>query len=127
MNKNTLIGLLVIGVILFGFSWYNNKQYTERLQQQQRQDSIAMARAPKPAALPGGEALAQGQLPPDSAALTGTEPAPSVLGSVYDSQLRGEEKFYTLENDLFILTFSNKGGRIAAVELKDYKNTTARR
>ena len=121
MNKNTLIGLLVIGVILFGFSWYNNKQYTERLQEQQRQDSIAMARAPKPAALPGGEALAQGQLPPDSAALTGAEPAPSVLGAVYDAQLRGEEKFYTIENDLFILTFSNKGGRIAAVELKDYK------
>lgn len=121
MNKNTLIGLLVIGVILFGFSWYNNKQYTERLQEQQRQDSIAMANAPKPVPSPTGETLAQGQTPPDTAALTNAEPAPSALGAAYDAQLKGKEEFYTLENKLFILTFSNKGGRIAAAQLKDYK------
>lgn len=121
MNKNTLIGLLVIGVILFGFSWYNNKQYTERIQEQQRQDSIAMANAPKQTPSPTGESFTQGQLSPDSAALTDAEPARSVLGSAYDAQLRGEEEFYKLENELFILTFSNKGGRIAAAQLKDYK------
>lgn len=121
MNKNTLIGLLVIGVILFGFSWYNNKQYTERLQEQQRQDSIAMANAPKQTPSPTGESFTQGQLAPDTAALTDAEPARSVLGSAYDAQLRGQEEFYKLENELFILTFSNKGGRIAAAQLKDYK------
>lgn len=121
MNKNTLIGLLVIGVILFGFSWYNNKQYTERLQEQQRQDSIAMANAPKQTPSPTGESFTQGQLSPDTAALTDAEPTRSVLGSAYDAQLRGQEEFYKLENELFILTFSNKGGRIAAAQLKDYK------
>lgn len=121
MNKNTLIGLLVIGLILFGFSWYNNKQYTERLKEQQKQDSIALALAPKQTPSPTGESLVQGQLPPDTAALGNAEPAPSVLGTAYDAQLRGKEEFHTLENDLFILTFSNKGGRIAAVQLKDYK------
>lgn len=121
MNKNTLIGLLVIGLLLFGFSWYNNKQYTERIQEQQRQDSIAMANAPKQEPSPTGESLVQGQLPPDTAALTNAEPAHSVLGAAYDAQLKGKEEFYTLENKLFILTFSNKGGRIAAAQLKDYK------
>lgn len=121
MNKNTLIGLLVIGVILFGFSWYNNKQYTEQINEQQRQDSIARANAPKPQP---GESLTQGQLPPDTAALNTAEPSKalqSVLGGAYDAQLYGKEEFYTLENKLFRLTFSNKGGRIAAAELKDYK------
>lgn len=121
MNKNTLIGLLVIGLLLFGFSWYNNKQYTERIQEQQRQDSIAMANAPKQEPSSTGEELVQGQLPPDTAALTNAEPAHSVLGEAYDAQLKGKEEFYTLENKLFILTFSNKGGRIAAAQLKDYK------
>lgn len=120
MNKNTLIGLLVIGVILFGFSWYNNKQYTEKLREQQRQDSIALANAP---ALPSVvDTLAAGQsgalTPADSSAQAA---APSLLGSVYDAQLKGTEEFHTLENELFRITFSNKGGRIAAVELKDYK------
>ncbi|WP_298064320.1 membrane protein insertase YidC [uncultured Rikenella sp.] len=123
MNKNTLIGLLVIGVILFGFSWYNNKQYTERLKEQQKQDSIALAHASKQVpSLPAGDSLVQGQLPQDdNAARDNAKPAPSVLGSAFDAQLKGTETFHTLENDLFILTFSNKGGRIAAVELKDYK------
>lgn len=121
MNKNTLIGLLVIGLLLFGFSWYNNKQYTERIQEQQRQDSIAMANAPKQEPSSTGEAVMQGQLPPDTAALTNAEPKHSVLGAAYDAQLRGKEEFYTLENKFFILTFSNKGGRIAAAQLKDYK------
>lgn len=111
MNKNTLTGLLVIGVILFGFSWYNSKQYTEIPQDQQRQESTS----------PTGESFTQGQLAPNTAALTDAEPARSVLGSAYDAQLRGEEEFYKLENELFILTFSNKGGRIAAAQLKDYK------
>ncbi|HIW09990.1 MAG TPA: membrane protein insertase YidC [Candidatus Rikenella faecigallinarum] len=122
MNKNTLIGLLVIGVILFGFSWYNNKQYTEKLKEQQRQDSIALAQMPKPEPLREGMAPAQRPETLDSLRQA-AEPAPtvSILGPVYDAQLKGTEEFYTIENELYKLTFSNKGGRIAAVELKDYK------
>jgi hypothetical protein len=33
----------------------------------------------------------------------------------------GEEKFYTLENDLLKITFTNKGGRVYSAELKNYK------
>jgi YidC/Oxa1 family membrane protein insertase len=33
----------------------------------------------------------------------------------------GTEEFYTLENNLMKITFSNKGGRIYSVELKNYQ------
>ena len=33
----------------------------------------------------------------------------------------GTEKHYEIENDLMKVTFSNKGGRVASVVLKDYK------
>ena len=33
----------------------------------------------------------------------------------------GTEKHYEIENDLTKVTFSNKGGRVASVVLKDYK------
>lgn len=123
MNKNTLIGLLVIGAILLGFSWYQNKQYSEKVAEQARIDSIARANAPKQMPSPTDASLSQGMAStPDTAALASGRAVPmSQLGSVYDAQLRGAEVFTTLENDLFKLTFSNKGGRIAAAELKDYK------
>lgn len=121
MNKNTLIGLLVIGLLLFGFSWYNNKQYTERLAAQReqqllqaREDSAALSAAAVAAA---GQAQTQVQ----EEHLTQSQPKAAVYGGAFDAQLTGTEEFYTLENKLFRLTFSNKGGRIAAAELKDYK------
>lgn len=119
MNKNTLIGLLCIGAILFGFSWYNNKQYTERLAEQARIDSIARANAPAPVQ---GTSLSQGTMMPDSAAALSQAPAAAAyLSSGLSSALEGSDQLFTLENSLVKLTFSNKGGRIAAAELKDYQ------
>ena len=41
MDKNTLIGFLLIGVVLFAFSWFN-RPTPEQLEAQRRyQDSIA--------------------------------------------------------------------------------------
>lgn len=122
MNKNTLIGLLCIGVILFGFSWYNNKQYTAQLQEQQRIDSIARANAPKIEELPSatGTDFQQGALPPDSAALEQPSAPVYRYGQYLDSALSGDEQLQTIETDLFVLTFTNKGGQLASVELKDY-------
>lgn len=127
MNKNTLIALIVMGAILFGFTWYNNKQYGERAREQQRLDSIARTNAPEPAPtaqFPGDATLEQGTLPPDSAALqTGVTPS-SYLGSYLDRAKQGEEEFYMLENELMRITFSNKGGRVASVQLKEYQTYT---
>ncbi len=43
------------------------------------------------------------------------------LGSSLFQATKGTETFYTVENDLMKIRFSNKGGRVASVELKDYK------
>ena len=120
MNKNTLIGLLLIGVILFGFSWYNNKQYQEQQAVRDKQareqfvrDSTARANAPRPEVIaPSAELLAA-----DSLRKAQEEKA---LGEIARAKT-GTQELTTLENDLFVITFSNRGGRIAAVELKDYK------
>ena len=42
MNKNTVIGFILIGVILFGFSWYQSRQYRKQTEIQARADSLAM-------------------------------------------------------------------------------------
>ena len=43
MDKNTLIGLLLMGVVIFGFSWLNQPSEAERAERQRQLDSIAAA------------------------------------------------------------------------------------
>ncbi|MFI3298282.1 MAG: membrane protein insertase YidC [Rikenellaceae bacterium] len=117
MNKNTLIGLLVIGGILFGFSAWNSSKVeepnAESARKQANMDSIDRANAPVVSA----QEQIQTQAMADSLALVREA---QVLGSLA-STAQGTEEFFTLENELALYTFSNKGGKIARVELKDYK------
>jgi YidC/Oxa1 family membrane protein insertase len=41
MNKNNIIGFVLIGLIMFGFSWYQSRQYREQAEAQAQLDSIA--------------------------------------------------------------------------------------
>ena len=41
MNKSNIIGFVLIGLIMFGFSWYQSKQYREQAEAQAQLDSIA--------------------------------------------------------------------------------------
>ena len=43
MNKDTLFGFLLIGLVLIGFSWYNQPSQEEMEAYQRQQDSIAAA------------------------------------------------------------------------------------
>ena len=41
MNKSNIIGLILIGLIMFGFTWYQSKQYEKQMEAQAQLDSIA--------------------------------------------------------------------------------------
>lgn len=123
MDKNSVLGLVLIGAILFGFSWYGQKQQTEVTKEKARIDSIAAANAPKvvePAlniapALEGSQQLAATS---DSTAISKQN---DILGATLAAAAGAKEEFYTIENNRMIVTLSSKGGSIASVELKDYK------
>lgn len=117
MNKNTFLGILLIGVILLGFGWYNNKQYEDRVEVQKREqakaDSIQKAWndanpvVQDTVASLASQEQAQARVTADSTAL--------------GKHKFGSEEFKTLENNVMKVSFSNFGGKIASVELKDYK------
>ena len=51
MDKNTIIGFVLIGIVLFGFSWLN-RPTPEQIEAQRRyQDSIAQIEQAKQAAI----------------------------------------------------------------------------
>lgn len=125
MDKNTLIGFLLIGVVLFAFSWFN-RPTPEQIEAQRRvQDSIAKVeyeRQMEQKNVQSGEnkqsatdLFIEGE--PDSVR---TVRLHNTYGAFANS-MNGEEEFVVLQNDLVELKISNKGGRVASARLKDYE------
>jgi len=121
MDKNTIFGFVLIALILVGFSVMNRPSEEELAQQQRYSDSIALVQKNEAAAVaqqkPEAVLAADSINPNDTAALAKAADAFGDFGVA----AAGEEKFYTLENDLVKLTLSNKGGRIYSATLKNYQ------
>ena len=111
MNKNNIIGFLLIAVVLIGFSWYNQPSAEE-----QRtafvQDSIAkakhaeMEKASKAAAAKR-QANAKAKVETDSTAL-------------FYSALKGQAKKIVLRNEKVELTLNTKGATVEKAVIKGY-------
>lgn len=111
MNKNNIIGFLLIAVVLIGFSWYNQPSAEE-----QRaafvQDSIAkakhaeMEKASKAAAAKR-QTNAKAKVEVDSTAL-------------FYSALKGQAKKIVLKNEKVELTLNTKGATVEKAVIKGY-------
>ncbi len=126
MNKNTIVGFVLIGVILFGFTWFQSKQYEKQVAYQAQLDSIARA-----------ERLEQyradsiaGKLPvADTSAGESFQTASAVAAapvSIYKDSLlevshNAAEHFYKIENDKIEVEFAARGAQPYSVRVKDYK------
>ncbi|PKP09685.1 MAG: membrane protein insertase YidC [Bacteroidetes bacterium HGW-Bacteroidetes-4] len=123
MDKNSWIGLVLIVGVLFTWSYFT-RPTEQQIAEQRRQDSIAQIERER-----NKQELVienqQKQSPVISANETGnTANTNDQLNQFYGDfapAAKGEREFYTAENDLIKLQFSNKGGRIYSAELKNYK------
>lgn len=127
MDRNTVIGIVLIFAILIGFSYFNRPSEEEIEAAKRRQDSIAQVEA---ARVKEAEAQAQidqieKKLPTDEKLATDdsavvTSNAKDQYGA-FAAAAAGQEEFITLENNLMKIKISTKGGKIYSVELKDYQ------
>lgn len=111
MDRNSVIGFILLGVLLVGYIIFNQKQQVKSLREKARQDSIANLNKPKTFTDTTGTAAT-----PDSAQLAG-EYGP------FANAATGAKQNTILENELVKITFSNKGGQPETVQLKDFKNS----
>src|SRR4030095_5524886 len=107
MDRNTVIGFVLLAGLLFLYLYFSTKGSQE-----------AQARAQKSA-----DSTAQANARKDSLdRLKDTAKRVVVIDSSGFSTT-GEEKKLVVENDLFRIHFSNKGGQPREVELKNYTST----
>jgi YidC/Oxa1 family membrane protein insertase len=113
-DKNTIIGFVLLGILFFGFFWYNNKMAQAGIELEKKaKDSIARIEAAKITPEMKAKAI-QDSIKTDSATKI-------TLAGVFTEAL-GKEKLDTVENELMKVVFTNKGGRVKFVLLKNYKS-----
>ena len=116
MNKNTIIGFLLIGVIMFGFTWYQSRQYQEQMEAQAQLDSIARVEQMA--------AMAMDSIKKAQGIVEETDVKVAVIPAYKDTMLTSarmaESSIYRLANDKMEIEFTTRGAQPYSVKLNDY-------
>ncbi|PCH93593.1 MAG: membrane protein insertase YidC [Bacteroidetes bacterium] len=134
-SVSSITGIVLIFVILIGYSLYTQPSEEELRSAQEQRDSIAVVeseieqrarqessqeRNTASSLSPAGESTVETNLVnqgADSARLVDLQ---NQYGS-FASSSSGEEKLYVMENERMRVTVSSLGGRVSAVELKGFR------
>ncbi len=120
MDKNSIIGFVLMGLLLFGFTFYqadrSKKQYAIY---QAQQDSLALVEAQRQAELALLEGVSEEQT---SESASAAKPARVYKDAALDDARNAEAQTVYLENDVLALAFSTKGAQPVSARLKDYTN-----
>jgi YidC/Oxa1 family membrane protein insertase len=110
MDRNTLIGFVLIGALLITMFVINSKERLSYEGEQKRiADSIAKVQKSK---------IDTAIVKKDNAKIDSLKKVAS-SGGIQSTEIT--EKFTTIENQVLKVTFSNKGGQPKSVELKQFK------
>lgn len=112
MDKNTITGLVLIAILLVGFSFLSRPSEEQIAVQKKYYDSIAVVQKQEEAL----KAKAAAALANEKGEATGTVDSTSL----FFNAMQGKESFTTIQNNLVEITFDNKGGRVYSAMLKDY-------
>lgn len=115
MDKNTIIGFLLIAALLFGYSWLNQPTQ-EELAQARYNDSIATVQAIEL------QKMLDAKQEPITEVLdsVGLETKIKSQYGVFSQASQGESEKISLSNNLLDLEFNTKGGALSKATLKEY-------
>ena len=114
MNRDTIIGFVLIAAVLIGFSWWNQPS-AEQIEAARLQDSLqAVAQAQAEKAKKEAKKTVVDSSAVDSVAVDTT--------SLFHSALNGPSEKIVLKNGKLELTLDTKGGVIRKAVIKDFKS-----
>ncbi len=110
MDKNTITGLVLIGILLVGFSFLSRPSQEQLEAQQRYYDSIAQVQQ------------READLKAKADAALAHEQALQALDStnLFFSARQGKEQQIVIQNNLAEIAIDTKGGRVASATLKEY-------
>lgn len=130
MDKNTIIGFVLMIVVVLAFSWFTQPSKEEIAAQRQYNDSIAAVEAQQ--ALEAqlwqqqSDSIAKAAMTPiagDSLQTDSIEQARLFAEfGPFAPAAKGEEEIIKIENDVLALEISTHGGYLRRAMLKDYTN-----
>ena len=115
MNKNNIIGFVLIGAIMFGFTWYQSRQYTKQMEVQAQLDSIAFVEQMAAMAL---DSMNRAETAADATVHVQTLPA--YKDSMLNESRLAEAQIYKLSNDKIEVEFTTRGAQPYSVKINDY-------
>ena len=121
MNKNNVIGWILIGAVMLGFMWYQSKQYEKQAAYQAYQDSIAAVEQYRL------DSIYAATHPVDTSYLTGIElpegnQAPIYKDSLLEQASSLEAELVWLDNGKLRLAVSTKGAQPSSAQVLDYSS-----
>ena len=120
MDKNSVIGFILIAVIFIGFTVFQTGQARKRAELQAQLDSISRVESLERQLAEVEWSAAH----PDSASTALGETAPVAIykDSLLEAASRTQEEIVTLENGKIKVEFTTRGAQPYSVQVKDYKN-----
>ncbi len=127
MDRNSLIGLFLIGLLIIGYSLYNQPSPEEVQANKRREDSLNLTTSTQQSPTPDKK-QAEFSVNQDTAGLIEENIFDSLANSeaekkygIFSKVASGKEEVMYIENEVLKIGISSKGGSIASVELKNYK------
>lgn len=121
LDKNTIIGFILIGVVLFLFTWLNRPTQEAIEAQQHYRDSLALEQARFEALnRPAKETQLNAPVIPEGLSDSVRTELLRQNFSDFAVAAEGTEEFVTLENDKIEVKISSKGGKLSYARLKEY-------
>ena len=111
MNKDTIIGFVLIALVLIGFSWWNRPS-AEQIEAAKKQDSIANVMKEK----------AQQQDSILQAAAKNDTVAQADTTALFYAAQQGNSQLITLKNSKLELTIDTKGGTLKKAVIRNFKS-----
>ena len=113
MDKNTITGLVLMGLLLIGFSWWSQPS-SEQKAEMMRQDSIAAVMKQK------AETNKKNAEAKHLAEQKAKQEADTT--ALFHEALQGEAKDIVLKNEKLQLTLNTKGGTVTKAVIKGFKD-----
>lgn len=112
MDRNTVIGFVLIGALLIAMFVINSRSNQAYLAEKKKAEDSIAALKPK---------VDSSQQKNDALTADSLRKLKQQLPAAFVTDTTGTEHFETLENDVIKVTFTNKGGQPKEVQLKNFK------